>query len=112
MSICIKCGNFYLSDPETDDELCFNCEMEEKEERIAELEKENKTLHKELELLIENIELESCIYCPCAIDFNKKHQREIEFTCSCENRDGCKECFENIKNYFIQQAKESLKNEN
>lgn len=37
MSKCIKCENFYFSEPDTDDELCFRCEMEEKDETIAEL---------------------------------------------------------------------------
>ena len=68
--------------------------MEEKEERIAELEKEKNILHKALELLIENIELESCYYCPCG-------------NCGCCEGSG-KDCFEYIKDYFIQQAKESL----
>lgn len=38
MSKCIKCGNFYLSETNTDDEMCFWCEMEGKDERIADLE--------------------------------------------------------------------------
>ena len=42
MSKCIKCGNFYFSEPDTDDELCFQCEMEEKDEQIAELQKQLK----------------------------------------------------------------------
>ena len=86
MSKCIKCGNFYLSDPETDDELCFNCEMEEKEERIAELEKEKNILHKALELSCEFL-------CGLSIWDKLEYDNAIQ---------------ENI-DYFIQQAKESLK---
>ena len=68
--------------------------IEKQNATIVELEQENKTLHKALELLIENIELESCYYCPCG-------------NCGCCKGSG-KECFEFIKEHFIQQAKESL----
>ena len=42
MSKCIKCGNFYFSEPDTDNEVCFRCEIEEKDYKIAELEKQLK----------------------------------------------------------------------
>ena len=38
MSKCIKCGNLYFNEPNADAEMCFRCEMEEKNAKIADLE--------------------------------------------------------------------------
>lgn len=76
-----------------------------KELDIRALKKENEILNKALDILIENIELESCVYCPC-----KQHYYDIpqkkDFSCKIVN-DGCKECLKKIKNYFREQAKEN-----
>ena len=70
-------------------------QIEELKQLLADKEKQKLVLEKALELLIKNIELESCFYCPCG---NRG---------CCE--DSGKECFTYIKDYFIEQARERLK---
>lgn len=38
MNKCIKCGNFYLNEPDSVEKMCFRCEMEQKDKKIADLE--------------------------------------------------------------------------
>lgn len=68
MRKCIKCGNFYLSEPDSGDEMCFRCEMEEKDTKIADL--EAKLAEKEKALLLAmsklNIKEHQPAYCKLA----------------------------------------------
>lgn len=58
MSKCIQCGNIYSSEPETKTGLCFRCEMEQKDQQIAELEQQLEETKSKLR--ISNSQLASC----------------------------------------------------
>lgn len=57
-------------------------------------------LAKALELLIDNINLEGCYYCP-AYALDKEN-------CPCDYKEGCDVCKKYIKSYYISQAFKEL----